>query len=66
MDGFVYNSADEPKILMTGKWNEAMNYQLCDSEGEPLPGTELKEVCNSTFVTVTPDFIDYYYKYDIL
>ncbi|KAG4921894.1 hypothetical protein JHK82_050852 [Glycine max] len=44
VDGFVYNSADEPKILMTGKWNEAMNYQLCDSEGEPLPGTELKEI----------------------
>lgn len=45
----MYNSADEPKILMTGKWNEAMNYQVCDSEGEPLPGTELKEVCYSNF-----------------
>ncbi|KAG5022532.1 hypothetical protein AAZX31_07G125600 [Glycine max] len=44
VDGYVYNSADEPKILMTGKWNEAMNYQVCDSEGEPLPGTELKEI----------------------
>lgn len=44
MDGYVYNSAEEPKILMTGKWNESMNYQPCDMEGEPLPGTELKEV----------------------
>ncbi|BAT84467.1 hypothetical protein LR48_Vigan03g140100 [Vigna angularis] len=44
VDGYVYNSADEPKILMTGKWNEFMSYQVCDSEGEPLPGTELKEV----------------------
>lgn len=29
---------------MTGKWNESMSYQPCDMEGEPLPGTELKEV----------------------
>ncbi|KAK7255800.1 hypothetical protein RIF29_29221 [Crotalaria pallida] len=43
VDGYVYNADDEPKILMTGKWNEVMNYQVCDSEGEPLPGTELKE-----------------------
>ena len=44
VDGYVYNSAEEPKILMTGKWNESMNYQPCDSEGEPLPNTELQEV----------------------
>ncbi|XP_057484692.1 oxysterol-binding protein-related protein 3C-like [Actinidia eriantha] len=44
VDGYVYNAAEEPKILMTGKWNESMSYQLCDMEGEPLPGTELKEV----------------------
>ncbi|KAF4377533.1 hypothetical protein F8388_025024 [Cannabis sativa] len=43
VDGYVYNSSEEPKILMTGKWNESMSYQPCDSEGEPLPGTELKE-----------------------
>ncbi|TQE08181.1 hypothetical protein C1H46_006148 [Malus baccata] len=44
VDGYVYSSAEEPKILMTGKWNESMSYQPCDAEGEPLPGTELKEV----------------------
>lgn len=44
MDGYVYNAAEEPKILMTGKWNESMSYQPCDMEGEPLSGTELKEV----------------------
>ena len=44
MDGYVYNANEEPKILMTGKWNESMSYQQCDGEGEPLPGTELKEV----------------------
>lgn len=44
VDGYVYNASEEPKILMTGKWNEAMSYQPCDNEGEPLPGTELKEV----------------------
>lgn len=43
VDGYVYNAAEEPKILMTGKWNESMSYQPCDPEGEPLPGTELKE-----------------------
>lgn len=44
VDGYVYNSAEEPKILMTGKWSESMSYQPCDLEGEPLPGTQLKEV----------------------
>ncbi|KAG6415486.1 hypothetical protein SASPL_122897 [Salvia splendens] len=44
VDGYVYNADEEPKILMTGKWSESMCYQPCDLEGEPLPGTELKEV----------------------
>ncbi|KAJ8899732.1 hypothetical protein K2173_019431 [Erythroxylum novogranatense] len=44
VDGYVYNAAEEPKILITGKWNEALSYQPCDLEGEPSPGTELKEV----------------------
>lgn len=44
VDGYVYNAADEPQILMTGKWNKAMSYQPCDSEGEPLPSTQMKEV----------------------
>lgn len=43
VDGYVYNASEEPKILMTGKWNESMSFQPCDMEGEPLPGTELKE-----------------------
>ncbi|KAL0417872.1 UNVERIFIED_CONTAM: Oxysterol-binding protein-related protein 3C [Sesamum radiatum] len=44
VDGYVYNADEEPKILMTGKWSESMSYQPCDLEGEPLPGTEMKEV----------------------
>ncbi|XP_074267921.1 oxysterol-binding protein-related protein 3A-like [Silene latifolia] len=44
VDGYVYDANEEPKILMTGKWNESMSYQPCDADGEPLPGTELKEV----------------------
>lgn len=44
VDGYVYNSAEEPKILMTGKWNTSLSYQPCDLDGEPLPGTDLKEV----------------------
>ncbi|XP_013612536.1 PREDICTED: oxysterol-binding protein-related protein 3C [Brassica oleracea var. oleracea] len=44
VDGYVYSADEEPKIMMTGKWNEKISYQPCDDEGEPLPGTELKEV----------------------
>ncbi|KAL0316335.1 UNVERIFIED_CONTAM: Oxysterol-binding protein-related protein 3A [Sesamum radiatum] len=44
VDGYVYNAQEEPKYLMTGKWNEFMSYQPCDAEGEPKPGSELKEV----------------------
>jgi hypothetical protein len=44
LDGYVYSAAEEPKIMMTGKWNESMSFQPCDQEGEPLPGTELKEI----------------------
>ncbi|KAF7049534.1 hypothetical protein CFC21_058055 [Triticum aestivum] len=44
VDGYVYTAAEEPKIMMTGKWNKSMSYQPCDQEGDPLPGTELKEV----------------------
>lgn len=50
VDGYVYNSAEEPKILMTGKWNESLSYQPCDAEGEPLPGTDLKEVLSISFL----------------
>lgn len=50
VDGYVYNAAEEPQILMTGKWNESMSYQPCDMEGEPLPGTELKEVTHRIFL----------------
>ncbi|KAK9938884.1 hypothetical protein M0R45_015598 [Rubus argutus] len=31
-------------LLMNGKWNESMSYQPSNSEGEPLPGTELKVI----------------------
>ncbi|KAL3536407.1 hypothetical protein ACH5RR_004868 [Cinchona calisaya] len=44
VDGYVYNAVEEPKILMTGKWNKSISFQPCDSEGEPLSGTKLEEV----------------------
>ncbi|KAK4480959.1 hypothetical protein RD792_011821 [Penstemon davidsonii] len=44
VDGYVYNAQEEPVLLMTGKCNEFMSYQPCDLEGEPTPGSELKEV----------------------
>jgi hypothetical protein len=44
VDGYVYNKDEEPKIMVTGKWNVSLSCQPCDVEGEPLPGTELKEV----------------------
>lgn len=60
VDGYVYNSSEEPKILITGKWNEALSYQVCDPEGEPLPGTELKEVWR---VAETPKKDKFQYTY---
>ncbi|OWM66782.1 hypothetical protein CDL15_Pgr010435 [Punica granatum] len=60
VDGYVYNAAEEPKILMTGKWNESMSYQPCDMEGEPLPGTELKEVWH---VAPVPENDKFQYTY---
>lgn len=50
LDGYIYNAAEEPKVLMTGKWSESISYQPCDLEGEPLPGTEMKEVILLNFL----------------
>ncbi|GJP32712.1 hypothetical protein CLOM_g17313 [Closterium sp. NIES-68] len=44
VDGYVYDSSEEPKMLITGKWNESLSYQPCDNEGEPLEGSTLTEV----------------------
>ncbi|GJN31038.1 hypothetical protein PR202_gb19392 [Eleusine coracana subsp. coracana] len=60
IDGYVYSAAEEPKIMMTGKWNQSMSYQPCDQEGEPLPGTELKEIWR---VAPTPQNDKYQYTY---
>lgn len=60
VDGYVYNASEEPQILMTGKWNESMSYQHCDLEGEPRPGTELKEVWR---VADTPKNDKFQYTY---
>ncbi|XP_027347176.1 oxysterol-binding protein-related protein 3C-like [Abrus precatorius] len=65
VDGYVYNSSEEPKILMTGKWNESMSYQPCDSEGEPLPGTELKEVWHVADVPPDDKFQYTYFAHKI-
>ncbi|PKU76056.1 oxysterol-binding protein-related protein 3A [Dendrobium catenatum] len=60
VDGYVYDAAEEPKILITGKWNESMRYQPCDGDGEPLPGTELKEVWK---VASTPENDKFQFTY---
>lgn len=44
VDGYVYNKNEEPKFIVSGNWNKSMSYQPCDAEGEPTPGTDLKEV----------------------
>jgi hypothetical protein len=44
VDGYVYDKDENPKVLITGKWNTSLSCQPCDAEGEPLEGTELKEV----------------------
>ncbi|CAI5980231.1 unnamed protein product [Closterium sp. NIES-65] len=48
VDGYVYDSSEEPKMLITGKWNESLSYQPCDHEGEPLEGSTLTEVWRLT------------------
>ncbi|XP_074592808.1 oxysterol-binding protein-related protein 3C-like [Curcuma longa] len=60
VDGYVYSAAEEPKILMTGKWNESLSCQPCDQEGEPLPGTELKEIWR---VAAVPEKDKFQYTY---
>ncbi|CAO2820298.1 unnamed protein product [Amaranthus hypochondriacus] len=60
VDGYVYNAADEPKVLMTGKWNKSMSYQPCDLEGEPLPDTQMTEVWR---VADVPENDKYDYTY---
>lgn len=44
IDGYVYNKDGESKLLISGNWSKSMSCQPCDVEGEPLDGTELKEV----------------------
>ncbi|GMH12269.1 hypothetical protein Nepgr_014110 [Nepenthes gracilis] len=65
VDGYVYNAAEEPKLLMTGKWNESMSYQPCDMEGEPLPGTQLKEVWRVANVPENDKFQYTYFAHKI-
>lgn len=65
VDGYVYNAAEEPKILMTGKYNESMSYQPCDMEGEPLPDTELKEVWRVADVPADDKFGYTYFAHKI-
>ncbi|KAG6526980.1 hypothetical protein ZIOFF_009067 [Zingiber officinale] len=60
VDGYVYSAGEEPKILMTGKWNESLSCQPCDQEGEPLPGTELKEIWR---VAAVPEKDKFQYTY---
>ncbi|AES70416.2 oxysterol-binding protein, putative [Medicago truncatula] len=47
--GRVYNSSEELKILITGKWNEAFRYQVCDPEGEPLQELNSKRLAVQLF-----------------
>lgn len=52
VDGYVYNKDEEPKIMITGKYNASLSCQPCDVEGEPIQGTELKEVSVSLSTSV--------------
>ncbi|KAK3034282.1 hypothetical protein RJ639_032217 [Escallonia herrerae] len=65
VDGYVYNAAEEPKILMTGKWNDSLSYQVCDLEGEPLSGTEMKEVWRVADVPENDKFQYTYFAHKI-
>jgi hypothetical protein len=61
VDGYVYSAAEEPKMMVTGKWNKSLSYQPCDQEGDPLPGTELKEVWLS-FSFQQPEYVFFLYS----
>lgn len=65
VDGYVYSKDEEPKVLMTGKWNTSMSYQACDMDGEPLPGTELKEVWKVADVPPSDKFQYTYFAHKI-
>jgi hypothetical protein len=65
VDGYIYNAAEEPKILITGKWNESLKCQPCDLEGEPIPGAELKEVWHVADVPKNDKFQYTYFAHKI-
>ncbi|KAI3887428.1 hypothetical protein MKW92_050814 [Papaver armeniacum] len=65
VNGYVYNAAKEPKILMTGKWNKSMSYQPCDMHGVPLPGIQLKEVWRVSDVPENDKFQYTYFAHKI-
>ncbi|KAI3863285.1 hypothetical protein MKW92_016608 [Papaver armeniacum] len=65
VNGYVYNAAKEPKILMTGKWNKSMSYQPCDMHGVPLPGIQLKEVWRVADVPENDKFQYTYFAHKI-
>lgn len=64
VDGYVYSADEVPKMLITGKWNEFVNYQPCDAEGEPLPGTKLEEVSSFNQLPVTMMFLSSFQSLD--
>eukprot|EP00252_Welwitschia_mirabilis_P018033 TRINITY_DN401_c0_g1_i1.p1 TRINITY_DN401_c0_g1~~TRINITY_DN401_c0_g1_i1.p1 ORF type:complete len:464 (+),score=100.68 TRINITY_DN401_c0_g1_i1:235-1626(+) len=65
VDGYVYDSNEEPKILMTGKWSTSMSYQPCNVDGDPLPASELKEVWRVADVPKNDKFQYTYFAHKI-
>ncbi|KAI3993450.1 hypothetical protein MKX01_002463 [Papaver californicum] len=65
VDGYVYNASEEPKILITGKWNKSISYQPCDIEGKPILGTELKEVWKVADVPENDKFQHTYFEHKL-
>ncbi|KAI3846475.1 hypothetical protein MKX03_034956 [Papaver bracteatum] len=65
VNGYVYNAAKEPKMLMTGKWNKSMSYQPCDMHGVHLPGIQLKEVWKVADVPQNDKFQYTYFAHKI-
>ncbi|KAI3965020.1 hypothetical protein MKX01_013951 [Papaver californicum] len=65
VNGYVYNAAKEPKMLMYGKWNKSMSHQPCDMKGDPLPGITLKEVWRVADVPENDKFQCTYFAHKI-
>ena len=52
VSGHVYTEEGKKVLALSGAWNDHLDMQPCDAEGDPLPGsqtTRLWQACLSAF-----------------